>query len=445
MASTAETLSIPPETTSDPRDPPGFPGPRLLRRLLDMADFFLVNGWEGYFARRREAHGSTVFRIGLTQPAIAVLDRQGIAALFADPDLKQDYGFGSAVPPRPLVGNVVPSVFEAGARHDAPKRLYQRLLRWRAATLEPVFAETFSEFAEGWTATRGFSWRDEIEDLAATFVFRWLLGTAPDPADVRLVYGNIFTQKLTWLTRLFPHSNYSRSLDAYARIVAVVRSAPDFPRIAAMAAEEGLIDQDALAKQLTFLMGMNSFLGMQNLLKSLAGEMSLHPEMREAARDPSLGRLDGFIRETLRLHPPVFFVYGRATRDRVLDSASGRFAIRKGELVMGVIPFAQRDADEVPRPNDFDPDRYRRDSTAARALIWPRGQADAVVRPEDKTCPGKDAAMVAARLFCTALLRDYEWALAERPEWDFRHYSLNVAAPKGAMTVDRFAKVEQSG
>ncbi|ACL61267.1 cytochrome P450 [Methylobacterium nodulans] len=447
------TFGAPPE-----RDPPGSFGPPGLRKFFDTVDFLFVSGWERFFARRRTLHRSTVFKVNLFQPTVVVLDQQGIGALFADPDLIQDYGFGRAVPPRPLVGSVTPSIFESGEAHDGPKRLYLRLLDWRAATLQPVFAETFGQYAARWTSRPRFAWADEIEDFAATFVFRWLLGTEADPADVRLVYGNIFTQRFTALTQFIPWSNYARSRRAYERILDVVRRAPDFPRIAEMAAEEGLHDREALAKQLAFLVGMNSFLGLQNLMKSLVGELSLHPAWQEALRQEDLrqetglpaGRpatplLDRVIRETLRLHPPVSFVFGRAIRDRSLDSESGRFRIRKGELVMGVIPFAQNDPVHVPRADVFDPDRFADPRTGARPLIWPRGLEHALVRAQDRTCPGKDAAFATARLFCTALVRDYAWTLTERPVWERRRFSLNVAAPKGPLTVERFVRKEETG
>ncbi|MFE1602033.1 cytochrome P450 [Methylobacterium sp. ID0610] len=446
--SAAFTFGTPPE-----RDPPGALDPPVLKTLVDSVDFLFVSGWERFFARRRARHRSTVFRVNLFQPLVAVLDQKGIGALFADPDLIQDYGFGWAVPPRPLVGHVVPSIFESGPDHDAPKRLYLRLLAWRAETLEPVFAATFGDFAARWAAQPRFSFAEAIEDFAATLAFRWLLGAEVDPADVRLVYGNLFTQRFTAITRFIPWSTYARSLRAYARIVDAVKRAPAFHDIAALAQKEGLADREALARQLAFLAGMNGFLGLQNLMKSLVGELSLHPGWREAVRQEAAGGpagratpiLDRVIRETLRLHPPVFFIFGRATRDRSLDSESGRFRIRKGELVMGVIPFAQNDPTHVPRATVFDPDRFADHRDGQRPLIWPRGLERATVGAQDRTCPGKDAAFAVARLFCTTLVREYEWTLAERPVWERRRFSLNVAAPKGPLTVERFVRQEQTG
>jgi cytochrome P450 len=111
--------------------------------------------------------------------------------------------------------------------------------------------------------------------------------------------------------------------------------------------------------------------------------------------------------------------------------------VRQGELVMGVIPFAQRDEATFPNPDTFDPDRFD-DRFASSHLIWPRGLHDAVVTATDRTCPGKDVALIIAKLFSVNLLRKASWQLAEKPQWDQRHFSLNVAAPKGPLMVEGF-------
>ena len=151
-----------------------------------------------------------------------------------------------------------------------------------------------------------------------------------------------------------------------------------------------------------------------------------------------LPSLDETLREVLRLHPPVFFIYGRATRDRVIESVSGEFAIARGDLVLGVIPMAQRDPDVFDQPEQFNPGRFR-DPRASEHLIWPRGPHDDPVPPEGRTCPGKDVALVIAKLFCAELLPNYDWTLEKTPAWSWR-FTLNVAAPKGKLAVTSFSR-----
>lgn len=79
---------------------------------------------------------------------------------------------------------------------------------------------------------------------------------------------------------------------------------------------------------MTYLLGMNSFLGTQSLLKSIVGELAERLELRKDLcremdtvlgwnptlsdlQDPNkLPQLDHTLREILRLHPLVFFIPG---------------------------------------------------------------------------------------------------------------------------------------
>jgi prostaglandin-endoperoxide synthase 2 len=438
---------------NSPQPVPGGYGLPVLGKIAGLIDFFLVSGWEQFFRRRERKYGSKIFKVNLFQPTIAVLDHRAIVPLFGSDDLVQDYGFSWAVPPLPLVGNVPPSVFGAGPAHDRPKSLYLRLVQERSSTLVGTFDAIADEFIKRWTSLGRFGFRDELEDFAACFLFEWMLRARPDPKDVREVYNGIFTHFAVSITKHFRSSAYSRSVITYQRLLAFVKSAPGFGDILRLAREEGLTDEDAIAKQITFLLGMNSFLGTQSLLKSIVGELSLRPDLCATLRQESaavlgagavdlrklaaMPMLDRTLREILRLHPPVSFIFGRATRDRSLESSSGTFAIGKGDLVMGVIPFAHRDGSVFTRPEDFDPDRFNNPDASAH-LIWPRGLHDAAVSPHDRTCPGKDVAILIAKLFCIALLKN-DWRLKDpRPEWDRHRFSLNVAAPKGALDIESF-------
>lgn len=432
---------------------PGSYGLPFIGTVVQTLDFLKISGWEKFFSRRQRKYGN-VFKVSLFKPTIAVLDQRAIAPLFADPDLVQDYGFSWAKPPLPLVGHVPPSVFESGPRHDAPKALYMDLLRARAPTLQPTFDRVLAEWSSRWLAGGRFRWADEVEDLSVAFLFEWMLGARPNTADVRTLYNNIFNHPFAFITRYFPNSKFSRSLRIYPELVRHVKESPGFAEIRELAARHHLTDEDLVAKQVLFVLGMNSYLGTQNLFKSVIGELTRQPALRDALRrevaavsdaTPSLamiadrGRmpmLDGTIREILRLHAPVSLVFGRATSDRVIESDSGTYRVGKGELIMGVIPFAQRDPSRFPDPDRFDVTRYD-DPVMSRGLIWPRGRHDASVTPTDRTCPGKDMGVLFAKLFCVGLL-NFEWSLQEPPDWRHHTFELNVAAPKGLLEVAKF-------
>src|SRR5436853_4662100 len=98
------------------------------------------------------------------------------------------------------------------------------MLRKRSADLVPVFHVVADKFFDDWLSRGRFSFRDELEDFAATFVFQWILGAHPDPKDVRELYNGIFTQFLVAITKYIPGSAYSRSLAIYQRLLAFVKS-----------------------------------------------------------------------------------------------------------------------------------------------------------------------------------------------------------------------------
>lgn len=435
------------DTRTEPREPPGFYGPPVLGVVLDTADFLFVSGWERFFARRAAQYQSTVFRTSLFQKTTVVMDHDAISNLFTSTPFRQDYGFGWAVPPRPLVGEVVPSIFETGALHDKPKAFYQMLLASRSADLPQVFDDLFDRYARRWAELGTFEWRDEIETFTIDFVFQWLLRVQVDTVKVRTIYNNLFTDIFWRITRFFPWSLHSRSLRYYEELIQQIEGSAGFKEIADLARECGLTDTSYLARQLAFLTGMNSYLGLQCLFKSIAGELGLRPAMRKdlLASATDAGRswtapqpaVDAFIMEVLRLHPPVSFIFGRAEADTTITSSSGIFRIAQGELVMGVIPAAHSDEAMFPRAAEFDPRRFGQPAQRAH-LIWPRGVHDSTVQPNDRTCPGKDAALAIARGFCTSLLTKAEWTIDAPITWNRRWFNLNVAAPEGTLPV-RFA------
>jgi len=142
------------------------------------------------------------------------------------------------------------------------------------------------------------------------------------------------------------------------------------------------------------------------------------------------------------LHSPVSFLFGRATIDQDIRSSSGTFLLRKGELLMGVIPFVHRDPRVFHNPEEFDPSRFV-DGTLAKMLVWPRGSHTGDVTSQNKTCPGRDLALSIGRRFIEKLARDYDWELTEPASWHPSKPSLNMAAPEGPLATLHFRSHQQ--
>ncbi len=447
-------------TTSSFRKPeevPGGYGWPVVGWLWGLLDFFFVRGWSRFFTDRQRRHRSDVFRVNLFQPTIAVLDLKAIETLFKEEGVAQDHGFSWAVPNAALVGDILPSIFMSAPEHDQYKALYMKMLGLRSKELIATFNGTAELFGSRWTKQASFSFETEIEDFASTLLFKWYFDLAPDPLSVRKLYLGLFSHVFTPITRHIPWSNYRRSLATFEDLLQQVKLSPRFQALLPLAHDLGLTDDDETAKQLLFVTGMNSFLGTQNLVKSVVGELSarvaLANELRgEIAKVTALGPITSFaqlsngsmplldktLREILRVHPPVTLIFGRLQSDRQLDTLDGRaFQLRRGELLMGVLPLAMMDPCAYPRPDEFDPERFQNPS-ASEHLIWSRGRHDLAAKQSDRTCPGKDVSILLAKLVCVWLLPRYRWTLDQAPRWDSRRFSLNVAAPVGPMMTNDF-------
>jgi len=442
------------------RPVPGSRGLPVVSVLWHTLNLQYVDGWKRHFEALRRRHRRSVFRVAAFGRAVAVTDATAFA-VFSDWDgrLEKEYGFGPSVtPPRPLVGPTTPGIFSRGFGHSDPKALHVALLRLRAGRLEPALDRAMDAAFARWESEGRVALRDGIEILVEDFLHDWLIGSAPERPVLRPLYPGIFGHRLWRLTRHFPGSAYARAEATRARQVAALKAAPGFREILALPEAAPLGGEDAVAGQVAFLMGVNCFLGLQNLFKSVLGELARNPTeaaalraeveaARAAAGGPlglagtaALPRLDRFLKETLRLHPPVFFVYGTATRDFALEAADGRYRVERGERVVGLIPMIQRDPARYDRPDAFDPARFD-DPAAEAGLVWPHGfMDDPAADPHAHVCPGRDVATSVAKGFCARLVADADWALTKTPRWSEGGFALNVAAPEGELRAARFAR-----
>lgn len=449
------------QTASDlTHEVPGSYGLPLLGRVVDTLDLYLIRGWREFFRAHQRRYGP-VFRSNAFMRTITILDHRGFEPLFNwDGRLKKEYGFGWIAPPPTLVGDTLPGIFASGQHHAACKHFYMALLRARASTLLPTLDAVATDYFERWERLGIFSWRDEIERFYATFFFRWFLRTSPDPDDVRLLYNNLLVDPFWRLKRYLPWSHYSRSTRIFPRLLSVVMGAPAFDEVEGIARTAGLADREEAAKQLLFTIGVNCYLGLQNLTKSLVGELTNHDHHRAALRGEiafalpphsgaldvdainALPLLDRFMRETLRLHPPVFFIFGRAVKGFILRIGQGQYAVAKGDMLMGVIPIAQRNPAQHDLPDEFRPERFTQPA-ALEPMVWSHSAWDGPISDDNRACAGRDIAVIIAKLFCVLLLWKHDWRLAEqRAHWSARKVGLNMAAPIGSLKTTDFTRIK---
>jgi len=414
---------------------PGGYGPPIIGRLQQTVGF--GRDWRGFLAAQSARHDSTVFRSYVGLKAITVIDPDAIRVLFDPGRVRKAYGFGPRVPPPAIVGGICPTAFTDGQRHRTLKRMYMGMMQRGAGDLVSTFDQTAKPWFDRWTQTGAVDLTDGIADLMADFFFEWTLGARMPKDDLKLWVKHALPFKLVPL----PSLRQSRVRAAFDRLSAAVRASPRFPELFKEVCEEPGLDEVALSRDIVFTLVINGWAGMVSLVRSVVAELSRRPDHAAALREAvapyaqqldlqtlaGLEPLDHFLKEVLRLHPCVPITYGIARSDLVLEARTGRYPVRAGEMLMGVIETVQRDPACFEDPEEFRPERFA-DPSVLKYLVWPAGSVTDPVGVDDKICAGRDEAMWIGALFTARLLQGYRWDLDQRPEWTKPLSSGNVAA-----------------
>jgi cytochrome P450 len=433
----------------DPRGPTG----GLQARVSETRAF--LRGWRRYFEERRATYGSGVFRTCIVGPAVSILDVAGFEVLFDTARVRKCYGFGPAIPRRDLVGRITPTVFANGSAHEAQKRVLLSLIEGAAPRLEPTLGGLADDAFDRWASLpKPLDWGREMDGLLITCLFEWLLGARPDLDDVRAWGDAILSPVPLDVPPVFAAAPRPARA-ARDRLLAVVRGAPAFAGAARLAREQAGWTEDESAKQLLFMLAFNAWGGLHGALPSLVAELTLNDGVRRAIRQEAraaspasapgmaaLARmpiLRGAVAETLRLHGPVPFAYGQAITDLVVQSHTGSYRVRAGEMLQGVFWMAGLDPRVFPDPERFDPARHA-DPAARRAVLWANGPADVPTAPGNKVCAGQDVVVQILAFLAARLVAGWDWSLSDTPRWSQARVIL-ANRPETPMTLTSFGRV----
>ncbi len=408
---------------------PGSYGWPVFGRLTHTLRF--LRGWRAYYDAQVAEHGSTVFRSPAGLDAIVVLDQQGLEVMFDSERIDKLYGFGPLSPPPARVGHIVPTVFANGEDHRRQKSWFLALQAQRLPTIYETFDRVATPWFDRWVEQGTFDWGADLDALYSDFLFEYFLGTRPDPADV----AGWGYQLLPRNPLRFPGQGDAPVVARMERLLKVIRSAPRWAEVAQQAQELAGLDEDAASKQMLFYLGFNAWTGLGSVTRSAIGEWDGHPAWADRTRAEVRGALEqhgwnagplstpilrsspcirNTLRETLRLHQPAPFAYGKARKDFVLESRSGRFEIREGEVIAGVLGYAQRDPVVYSRPHEFVAERFEQEE-AQHGLVWAHGRETSSPSATDKMCAGRDVVYLVLHQFLARLLGGYRYQLAERP------------------------------
>ncbi|MGB3699133.1 MAG: cytochrome P450 [Gordonia sp. (in: high G+C Gram-positive bacteria)] len=118
-------------------------------------------------------------------------------------------------------------------------------------------------------------------------------------------------------------------------------------------------------------------------------------------------KLEGAIKEALRLHPPLIILM-RLVQE---DFEVGGVTVRKGQSIAVSPAVSNRLPEDFPNPDDFEPQRYeqpRQEDLVNRWTWIPFGAGR-------HRCVGAQFAMMQLKAIFSVLLRNYEFALAQDP------------------------------
>jgi sterol 14-demethylase len=122
----------------------------------------------------------------------------------------------------------------------------------------------------------------------------------------------------------------------------------------------------------------------------------------------AIPRLEGAVKEALRLHPPLILLLRMATRELEVQG----YRVPAGALLGATPAISNRIPEDFPDPDAFDPARYaepRQEDLINRWTWIPFGAGR-------HRCVGANFAMIQLKAIFSALLREWTFELAQPPD-----------------------------
>ena len=150
----------------------------------------------------------------------------------------------------------------------------------------------------------------------------------------------------------------------------------------------------------------------------------------------AIPRLEGAVKEALRLHPPLILLLRVAKGDFEVCG----YRIAEGDFVGATPAISNRIASDFPSPDSFDPGRYaepRQEDLVNRWTWIPFGAGR-------HRCVGSAFAMMQLKAIFSVLLRDYEFELAQPPE-SYRNDHSKMVVQLARPCVVRYRRRRRQG
>ena len=342
--------------------------------------------------------------------------------------LDQDQNFAA----RPAWNTILGGLFDNGLllRDLDDHRSHRRALQ--QAFKKPVlesYCRTLNAFlAEGigsWPVDRYFDLYPAVKKLLLDNAIESFFGDDPtrDVAPLNRAFIDMLNATLAIVRRPLPGTNWRkgvrgrRTLEAYLESQLGARKAKPgddfFSTLCQAADDEGALNDREIIDHLLFLL-FAAHDTTSSTLSSMTRILCEHPQWQERLREEfsalpdgplqldhfaQLPQVDGFFRETLRLHPPVPAIIRRAAK----DFEWGGYALPANTAVFLPVRFNHRLPEFWSSPGTFDPERWLpgREEQKKHSFQWlPFGGGA-------HKCLGLHFAEMQTKIFLFHLLRSY--------------------------------------
>ncbi|KAI3882221.1 hypothetical protein MKW92_034224 [Papaver armeniacum] len=415
---------------------PGDLGLPVLGPISDRYHYNYLEGHTEFVKSRMEEYNSTVFRMNLLfaefinvpDPKVIVLaDAVSFPILFDHSKVwKKDALIGNYAPSTSFTGGYRVSAYldPSDEKHGKLKSLYLNL-----------FASIHHKLIPSDVAAKGkASFNTYSDDMAVNLLLRVFFDI--DPAKLRnkgpammnrwlgvqfLPIATVGLPKwLSWLEDTLLHtfpfpsflvkSDYQKVYDAI-----YTSSTPVFDE-----AKKLGLSKEETCHNLVFMSGANAYAGCRVHFRALMkwihiGGANLHKDLAEEIRGvvkseggavtlasfEKMPLTKSVVYEVLRMEPPAENQYATAKEDMVISSHDASFQVKKGEI--------------FENPDEFIGTRFMGEEgeKLLRYCYWFNERQTVDPTPDNKQCPGKDTALVLARLMVVEFFLRYDTFTAE--------------------------------
>ena len=376
-----------------------------------------------FFYDLRHSQECSVFRVNLVDKTIFACDNISAQYVFDMDYVERDnvLGFYGMSYNTELLKDRKPlSIFSHGKEHDPKKEDTMCVLKHR---MESVTLAEMSKVIQGKfesidlvVAKEDFDFERAVDVIAFSFTSFVILGEVlPDRDAYREWFGQCIQSHLAKYLCFFTFGTAKRIAQ---KNLDIVRQTPTIQNIEKIL--PNLNDRDTVEGQALELMHntyFNSSPVLSEYFISCIGRFhdSLTDDERQGItaeadtflkQDPTtyettfdeLDLIDSFVLEVFRMNPiHVCGSHGRAKKDFVMESTTGKFQVRKGELITDFVFAMHRDPTVFDEPTKF---KMTRDKQHVKEHLVPFGgpylQKTTAI---NKKCPGQDMMVTALKLF----------------------------------------------